>query len=83
MLTNNINTRLVLSMSYLLHTAQELFCDDSKKRENALREFRLGRLQLVRGFTYILKQAEDFHRSKSGKGGDTDGNSCTVSVEAQ
>jgi len=83
MLTNNINARLVLSMSYLLHTAQELFCDDSKKRENALREFRLGRLQLVRGFTYILKQAEDFHRRKSSKGGVATRNSCAVPMETK
>ena len=82
MLTKNVNTSLVLSMSYLLHTTQELFCDDPVKREQLLQDFRVYRLQLFKGFSHILKQAEKFHRSQLAcKGGDTDGNSSAVSVE--
>ena len=83
MIANNVNANLVLSISYLLHSIRELFCEDNEKREQAISEFREHEEKLVKGFAYILSQAEKFHQFKLMKGGSGDGNSNTVSVEAR
>ena len=83
MICKNVNANLVLSMSYLLHCVQELFCEDNDKREQAIIEFRDHEEKLMKGFAYILNQAEKFHQFKLKKGGRRDGNSNTFPVEAR
>ena len=83
MICKNVNANLVLSMSYLLHCVHELFCNDPKKREQAIAEFREHKAKLMKGFAYILSQAEQFHQHQLKKGGEYDGNSNTFPVETQ
>ena len=83
MIIKNINANLVLSISSLLHSVQELFCEDTGKREQAITEFRKHKKTIVKGFAYILSQAEKYHKFKLMKGDSSDGNSNTFPVEAK
>lgn len=83
MICKNLNANLVLSMSYLLHCVQELFCEDDDKREKAIAEFRNHEEKLMKGFAYILSQAEKFHQFKLRKGGNQNGDRSTFPVETK
>ncbi len=83
MIINNLNANLVLSISWLLHSVQELFCEDTEKRQLAITKFRKHEKTIVKAFAYILSQAEKFHQFKLMKGGSSNGNSNTFQVETK
>ena len=83
MITQKVNTNLILAMTYLLQNLQELFCEDDVKRKQAIEEYKNNKQKLVEGLDYILNQAENYHKCRLNKGGNSNGNSSIVSMAAQ
>jgi len=82
-ITQKVNTNLILAMTYLLQNLQELFCEDDEKRKQAIEEYKNNKQKLVEGLDYILNQAENYHQLKLNKGGNSNGNGSIVSMAAQ
>ena len=61
-ITQKVNTNLILAMTYLLQNLQELFCEDDVKRKQAIEEYKNNKQKLVEGLDYILNQAENYHK---------------------
>ena len=80
MITKKINTNLILAMTYMLQSLQELFCEDDVKRGQAIEEYKENKLKLIKGLDYILNQAENYHQSRLKKGGKPNGNSSVISM---
>ena len=83
MITQKVNINLILAMTYLLQNMQGLFCDDDEKRKQSIEEYKENKLKLVAGLDYILNQAENYHKCRLNKGGNSNGNSSIVSMAAQ
>jgi hypothetical protein len=61
----------------------KLFCADDVKRKQAIEEYNNNKQKLVEGLDYILHQAENYHKCRLNKGGNSNGNGSIVSMAAQ
>ena len=77
MISKEVNTNLILAMTYLLQNTQKLFCKDDVKRKQAIMEYKEDKTKLVKGLDYILSQADNYHQFRLKKGGKSDGD-CSV-----
>ena len=83
MITQKVNTNLILAMTYLLQNLQELFCEDDLKRKQAIEEYKENKQKLVEGLNYIQHQAENYHKCRRNNGGNSNENGSIVSMAAQ
>ena len=83
MISKKVNTSLILAVTCLYHTIQELFCQDGEKRERALKEYQEYKTTFINLLDYVSEQANMFHALHTEKGGVSDGNSSTAAVETK
>ena len=83
MISKKVNTSLILAVTCLFVTIQELFCNDEQKREKALQEYQEYKMTFINFLDYVSEQAEKFHARHTAEGGVSDGNSDIAAVETK